>query len=144
MKPRHIWFAAVLLVAAIGGLVWFALAQSPACPAIRQANTSPIELRIASKPMRVQACFGEACAPHPVQPTPDGRWLVAQEPPFLAQAGTATASGVATPGSVNKIRVVVKEAGKRQRDTVFDIPTTGGTPGAQCPGPVEYLPVDVP
>lgn len=143
MKPRLIMFAAIMLVAAIGGLVWFALAQSRACPAVGGANVAPIELKISSVPTRVQACFGDGCQPRPIQQQPDGRWLVLQEPPFLPEVGAASGPTVA-PGTVNKVRVVVKEAGKRQRDTVFDIPTTGGTPGAQCPGPVDYLPVAVP
>ncbi|MGO4589325.1 hypothetical protein [Paenarthrobacter sp. 2TAF44] len=140
MKPRLIWVAAVILVAAIGGLVWFAVDKSRVCPAIGSAT--PIELKIASMPSRVQACFGDGCMPRPVQQQTDGRWLVPQEPPYLPAGQSAS-----PPSVMAKVRVVVKESGKRQRDAVFDIPAIPGVPdttGAQCPGPIQYLPVEVP
>ncbi|BCW47611.1 hypothetical protein [Arthrobacter sp. StoSoilB5] len=140
MKPRLIWVAAIILVAAIGGVVWFAVDKSRVCPAIGSAT--PIELKIVSAPSRVQACFGENCTPRPLQQQTDGRWLVPQEPPYLAAEQTTS-----PPSVLAKVRVVVKESGKRQRDAVFDIPAIPGVPnttGAECPGPIQYLPVEVP
>lgn len=138
MKPRLIVFAAAILVVVVSSFVWFAATRPPACSA--NGNPDPIELKIASTPTRVQACFGEGCHLEPLQPQSDGRWMVPQEPPFVpvSQEG---------PNPVrDKVRVVVKEAGKRQRDVLFDIPKTDGAPvaGSQCPGPVTYLPVAVP
>ncbi|WP_347109019.1 hypothetical protein AAHB33_19710 [Paenarthrobacter sp. S56] len=151
MKLRLIVLAAVL-AAVIAGLAWFATTQSKACPGAGTADTGPVELKIATVPARVQACFGDDCEPHPVRQNPDGRWLVPQEPPYLPAQGAASSAGSASsgsgqrPGAVTRIRVVVKETGKRQRDAVFEIPTANQppAPGSQCPGPASYLPVAVP
>ena len=138
MKLRLILLAAVVLAAALGGFAWFAATRPPVCTAI--GNSDPVELKIASTPSRIQACFGDGCELHPLQAQSDGRWLVPQEPPYVPAAPQG-ASPVR-----DKVRVVVKESGKRQRDAVFDIPKTTAPPpaGSECPGPVTYLPVSVP
>lgn len=145
MKPRLIVLAAVL-AAVVVGLAWFATNQSKSCPQPGNTDTGPVELKIATVPTRVQACFGDDCELQPVQQNQDGRWLVPQEPPFLPAQDATTSATAPRPGAVTRIRVVVKEAGKRQRDAVFEIPTANQAPapGSQCPGPVSYLPVAVP
>lgn len=141
---RRFWLLWILGASAVlvAVLAATAVLVPRACPAIGYVYTGPIELRSGTTAVQVSACFGADCEPAPVEPVESGRWLVPQEAPFLAVDADS-----AYVGQPRQVRVVVTDPTGGTTDAVLAIPTrprAGKVGGPQCPGPVEYLPVELP
>jgi hypothetical protein len=143
MKPRGILLAIGALAVALVGLIWFAGTRTPACTLIMQVSMAPIELDFQGSPKSVKACFGEGCTPETVLRSDDGKWRVPQAKPYQQPEK-------ATPVAGDGIRRIVVQASYPEGHTTMQLlpietkRADSSWLGAPCPGPVEFLPVQVP
>lgn len=86
----------------------------------------------------VSGCFGAECEPRPLLSTPEGRWEMPQQQPYLREDEIGA-------GLIQEVRIVVVSEDSPPDDRVHRIPIRSERTGVfgNCPGPFSFEPVVV-
>jgi hypothetical protein len=136
---------AVGMLAVLIALVVVGVRPGLACPAVAYVDLGDVELEFASEPDSVAACFADDCSPRPVQRSDDGKWRVPQSSPYMPKE--AALPGNLRPGNIATIRIVAARPSAAPMFRILAIhsePAGGGQFWSMCPGPIRYMPVQVP